>query len=146
MKGLILKISAIVFIAFLGMSGLYAQDTQDLVQQCASKAGDDATYLKDFVVKLDGAPNGSRSPMYRQSLALRKNITYRFSLCNKKSSEGEAVLRVYDQANLILSTWYPASGKEYNIINFQCKKSGVYTVVISFKEGKQGEAVGVVLC
>ena len=87
MKGIILKISAIVFIAFLGMSGLLAQDTQDLVQQCASSAGDDATYLKDFVVKLDGASTGSRPPMYRQSLALRKNITYRFSLCNMENSD-----------------------------------------------------------
>ncbi len=143
MKGFILKILAIVFVAFLGIAELKAQDTQDLIQQCASSAGDDATYLKDFVVKLDGASSGSRPPMYRQSLALRKNITYRFSICNKENSEGEAVLRVYDQANLILSTWYPASGKEYNIINFQCKKSGVYTIVISFKDGKQGEAVGV---
>ena len=143
MKGVLIKISGILFFAFLAMTTLYSQDTPDLVQKCANSAGDDATYLKDFVVKLDGASSDNRPPMFRQSLALRKNVTYRFSLCNMDNSEGEAILRVYDQAKLILSTWYPASGKEYNIINFQCKKSGVYTIVISFKEGKEGEAIGV---
>ena len=143
MKGILIKISGILFIAFLAMTTLSAQDTQDLVQKCASSAGDDATYLKDFVVKLDGASSDNRPPLFRQSLALRKNVTYRFSICNMDQSEGEAVLRVYDQAKLILSTWYPASGKEYKIINFACKKSGVYTIVISFKEGKQGEAIGI---
>lgn len=143
MKAALIKISGILFIAFLAMPTLSAQNTMDLVQKCASSAGDDATYLKDFVVKLDGVSSNNRPPIFRQSLALRKNITYRFSLCNMDNSEGEAVLRVYDQAKLILSTWYPASGKEYKIINFQCKKSGVYTIVISFKEGKEGEAIGV---
>lgn len=119
------------------------QDTQDLVHRCAMNAGEDATYLKDFVVKLDGATPGERPPIYRQSLALRKNVTYRFSLCNMEDSEGEAVLRVYDQAKQILSTYYPESGKEYKIINFQCKKSSIYTVMISFKEGKPGEAIGI---
>jgi hypothetical protein len=120
-----------------------AQDMQDLVHQCAMNAGEDATYLKDFVVKLDGAKSGERPPTYRQSLALRKNVTYRFSICNMENSEGEAVLRVYDQAKQILSTYYPESGKEYRIINFQCKKSGIYTVMINFKEGKPGEAIGI---
>lgn len=122
---------------------LAAQDMQDLVHQCAMNAGEDATYLKDFVVKLDGAKSGERPPIYRQSLALRKNVTYRFSICNMDNSEGEAVLRVYDQAKQILSTYYPESGKEYKIINFQCKKSGIYTVMINFKEGKPGEAIGI---
>jgi hypothetical protein len=120
-----------------------SQDVQDLVQQCAVNAGDDATYLKDFIVKLDAAEPEQRPPVYRQSLALRKNVMYRFSLCNMDNSEGEAVLRVYDQAKLILSTYYPATGKEYSAINFACKKSGIYTVVISFKEGKAGEAIGI---
>ena len=125
------------------MSNAKTQDVQDLVQKCSVAAGDDATYLKDFVVNLNAVGSDNRPPLYRQSLALRKNVTYRFSVCNMEESEGEAVLRVYDQANMILSTWYPDSGKEYNIINFKCMKSGVYTVVISFKEGKKGEAIGI---
>jgi len=134
----------VIMLLFSGLSIPSAgQDMENLIQQCAVSAGDDATYLKDFIVKLDAATPGERPPLFRQSLALRKNVMYRFSVCNLDNSEGEAILRVYDQAKLILSTYYPATGKEYRAINFDCKKSGIYTVVISFKEGKAGEAIGI---
>lgn len=134
---------ALIFLAGILVAPSKAQNMQDLVQQCAMNAGDDATYLKDFIVKLDGAMPEQRPPVYRQSLALRKNVSYRFSICNMDNSEGEAVLRLYDQSKQILSTYYPQTGKEYNIVNFQCKKSGIYTIMISFKEGKAGEAIGI---
>jgi hypothetical protein len=134
----------IIFISlFASITISQGQDIQDLIRQCAFNAGEDATYLKDFVVKLDAARPGTKPPVYRQSLALRKNVIYRFSICNLESSDGEAVLRVYDEANMILSTWYPESGKEYKSINFLCKKSGIYTIIINFKEGKAGEAIGI---
>ncbi len=135
----------IIFVcaALIFSAPLAAQDLQDRVQECAMSAGEDATYLKDFVVKLGEAQPGQRPPVYRQSLALRKNVTYRFSICNMENSPGEAVLRIYDQANQILSTYYPETGKEYRIVNFQCKKSAVYTIMISFKDGKAGEAIGI---
>lgn len=143
MKSRILKISGLLLIVMFAMTSLFAQDMQDLVHKCSVSAGTDATYLKDFIVKLNAAGSDNRPPMFRQSLALRKNVTYRFSVCNMDESEGEAVMRVYDQTKLILSTWYPDTGKEYNIINFKCMKSGVYTIVINFKEGKKGEAIGI---
>jgi len=120
-----------------------SQNVEESVQQCALNAGPDASYLKDFVVKLDGMKPNERPPVFRTTLVLRKNVTYRFSLCNLNNSEGEAVLRLYDEANMLASTYYPETGKEYKSINFTCKKSGVYTVMINFKEGRAGEAVGI---
>jgi hypothetical protein len=121
----------------------FAQDLADDVQKCALSAGKDATYLKDFVVKLDAAALNEKPPVFRTSLALRKGVIYRFSICDGESSEGEAVLRLYDQSNLLLSTFYPETGKEYKSISFACQKSAAYTVVISFKEGKKGDAIGI---
>jgi len=136
----------IFLLMFIAGGNLTAQDAAgEVVQKCMLSAGDGVTYLSDFIVKLDGAPENGRPPVYRKSLALRKNVTYRFTICDMEDSEGEAVLRLYDNARLILSSFYPATGKEYNVINFQCKKTGVYTVMISFKEGKPGGAVGVLL-
>ena len=143
MKNLSIKILFILSFGVTFFHNAYAQEMNEIVQKCALSAGDDVTYLKDFIVSLDAAKKDGRPPIYRQSLALRKNVIYRFSICNMDESEGEAVLRLYDQSKLTLSTWYPESGKEYKSINFQCKKSGVYTIVISFKEGKKGEAVGI---
>ncbi len=135
----------ILIVAFISCCSprVFSQDFQTKVHKCALNAGPDATYLKDFVVRLDAARPSQPPPVFRQSLALRKNVTYRFSLCNQDESDGEAVLRVYDNTTLILSTWYPESGKEYHSINFECRKSGIYTVMISFKEGKAGEAIGI---
>jgi hypothetical protein len=135
---------------FFIISGLFmasgiclAQDPGTDVQKCALSAGNNVIYLKDFVVKLDAALPNQKPPVYRSALALRKGVIYRFSICNGDFSEGEAVLRLYDDSNLLLSTYYPESGKEYKSINFLCQKSSAYTVIISFKDGKKGYAVGI---
>jgi hypothetical protein len=129
--------------AVFSQSNCFAQDLEDNVQKCALSAGKDVTYLKDFVVKLDAVAVNQKPPVFRTSLALRKGVIYRFSICNGDFSEGEAVLRLYDQSNLLLSTFYPETGKEYKSISFACQKSAAYTVVISFKDGKKGEAIGI---
>lgn len=135
---------SILFVGIFGLNRVVtAQDIQDDIHKCAMNAGEGATYLKDFVVKLQGVSPHMRQPVYRQSLALRKNVTYRFSICNLDNSEGEAILRVYDGANLILSSYYPDTNKIFNLVNFTCQKSGIYTIMISFKEGKPGEAISV---
>jgi hypothetical protein len=139
-----------IYIYLFLLSGIFgpqyfcaAQDLEGNIQKCVLTAGKDVTYLKDFVVHLDAAPPNQKPPVFRTSLALRKGVIYRFSICNDDSSEGEAVLRLYDQANLLLSTFYPETGKEYKSISFACQKSAAYTVVISFKEGKKGDAIGI---
>ena len=119
------------------------QNIQDKVQSCAASAGSDATYLKDFVVKLEGLKPNERPPLFRTTLVLRKGVIYRFSLCNIDNSQGESVLRLYDETSMLASTFYPDTGKEYSSINFACQKSGVYTVMINFKDGKPGEAIGI---
>jgi len=129
--------------ALISVDNIIAQDLDGDIQKCALTAGNDVTYLKDFVVKLDAAPVNQKPPVFRTSLALRKGVIYRFSVCNGDYSDGEAVLRLYDEANLLLSTFYPETGKEYKSISFLCQKSAAYTVVISFKEGKKGNAVGI---
>lgn len=139
----------VLFFIFLisGLSGSLAvcnaQDLNADVQKCALAAGNDVTYLKDFIVSLEAADPSQKPPVFRTSLALRKGVIYRFSICNDEYSEGEAVLRLYDQSNLLLSTFYPETGKEYKSISFACQKSAAYTVVISFKDGKKGTAIGI---
>ena len=122
---------------------LIAQDIQDEIRNCALNTGSDATYLKDFVVKLEGVKPNQKPPVFRTTLALRKGVVYRLSVCNNKNSEGQAVLRLYDESVLLLSSFNPETGKEYKAVNFDCKKSGAYTIVISIKEGKPGDAIGI---
>ncbi len=115
-------------------------DRKERVQDCAGKSGDGAIYLKEFVVSLPKAEKGDRPPMYRQAVILRGNNIYRFNTCNDK---GQAIIRVYDSSNMLVSTFDPKTNKEYNPINFLCRKTGQYNIIITIRDGKAGEAVGI---
>jgi hypothetical protein len=125
---------------FLGATAFLPQDTSDEVMDCADKAGESAVYLKDFQVELPAAEPGERPPMFRQALVLRGNNIYRFNLCNQ---QGEAVIRIYDSSRMLLSSYDAASGEEFNPIQFLCQKTGPYNIVITFKNGTAGEAIGI---
>ncbi len=120
-----------------------SQDNVELVAQCAASAGNNVTYLKDFIVKLDAGTPGGKPPSAKFSMVLSKNTQYRFSVCTAPDSEGEAVLQLFDMNVLQGSTYISATGKEFPFFDFKCQKTGVYHVFIFFKEGKPGDAVGI---
>jgi hypothetical protein len=115
-------------------------DRKERVQECASRSGEGAIYLKEFVVSLDKAEKDQKPPMYRQSVILRGNNIYRFNLCNEK---GKAVIRIYDTSNMLLSSYNSKTKKEYDPINFLCRKTGQYLIVMTEQSGKAIEAVGI---
>lgn len=115
-------------------------DRKERVRECATQAGEGAIYLKEFVVSLPKAEKGERPPIYRQAVILRGNNIYRFNLCNEK---GKAIIRVYDSSNMLLSSYDQKTDKEFNPINFLCRKTSQYNIVITFRDGKAGEAIGI---
>jgi hypothetical protein len=130
----------IVLLFLLPMLSMTMDERKERVQDCASRSGEGAIYLKEFVVSLEKSDKGKPPQMYRQAVVLRGNNIYRFNLCNKK---GKGVLRVYDNANLLLSSYNAKSQKEYDPINFLCRKTGQYNIIITFQDGKAGDAVGI---
>ena len=138
------RIATLLFIGlFLGTIGsLSAQSPSEMVAICANQVGDDATYLKDFHVKLGVAVEG-RPQVARYPLVLSSNTVYRFSICDMESSEGKGVIKLYDGNNLIFSSISNETKEEINPFNFICRKTGIYHVLISFQDGKPGEAVGI---
>jgi hypothetical protein len=133
----------LIFLSLLFTTAkFYAQENVELVAQCAASAGD-VTYLKDFIVKLDAGVPGGNPPSAKFSMVLSKSTQYRFSICTAPDSDGEAILQLFDMNVLQGSTYISATGKEFPFFDFKCQKTGVYHVFISFKEGKPGEAVGI---
>lgn len=116
----------------------YAQTEDDLVEICAMIAGD-ATFLKDFKIRLDA---GDPPPTQRFSVILKKGIKYRFSVCNSKDMEGKVVLQLLDNNRLLATTYVVASGKDYPSIDYVCTKTGAYHLFFNFRDGKPGLAVG----
>ena len=117
-----------------------AQTEEELVQICGTIAGD-ATYLKDFKIKLDA---GDPPPVQRFSALLKKDVIYRFSVCNSKDYEGKVVLNLLDNNRLLASTYVIASGKDYPSIDWVCSKTGAYHLFFQFRDGKSGMAVGLI--
>jgi hypothetical protein len=122
---------------------LFSQFNPGFIEQCATNCGKDATYLKDFQVVLNAALPEQVPPVARYPLVLSKNNIYRFSLCIPEDSPGKAILQLFDSNKLIFSSYNKDTGEEFNPFNFLCQKTGIYHVFISFREGKEGHAVGI---
>ena len=135
----ILKPFRAILFAILTLS-MVQSNRDERVQACAEKAGEDAIYLKEFVVSLPRAEKDKAPPVYRQAIILRGNNIYRFNLCNDK---GQAIIRIYDSSNMLISSYDSRQDKDYDPINFLCRKTGQYTILINFKDGKAGEAIGI---
>lgn len=139
----IIIVFLIGFLVFSFKNEVNAQCNEQLVNNCALSVGDNATYLKDFKVKLKKAKRNSPPPVARFSVVLNKGTHYRFTLCNANDYEGEGVIQLYDAQRLLGSTINMKTGQEYKSFDFLCKKSAIYQVFISFKGGKEGCCVGI---
>ena len=84
---------------------LFAQIEGTFIEQCATNAGEDATYLKDFIVILGEPQPNQRPPVARYPLVLSKNNIYRFSVCTTPNSKGKAIIELYESNKLIYSFW-----------------------------------------
>ena len=145
MKGLRLFNVSLVVLVFtmFSMGGLQAQEKDKLVSLCVQESGDDAAYLKDYVVKLPKATSKDKVPVAKHTLVLVKNTHYRFTVCNSEKYPGKGIIKIYDTKGMIASNFDSKKNKVYNSIDFICKKTGPYTVFISFKDGEQGMAVSI---
>jgi len=119
-----------------------AQDTSELVGKCVLDIGNNTTYLKDYVVKLPETNSQENIPTHKNTAILLKNSHYRLTVCNSEDSEGQGIIQLYNNGKKVGSSIAP-SGKIYSSFDFPCNKTGSYQIWISFKDGKEGFAVGI---
>ena len=132
-----------LFAALFFSQSVKAQTEAQKVELCTKAAGG-ATLLNSFPVQLPAANDGQRAPVFRTTLAMRKGNCYRFTICTDEESAGEAIMQVYEEGKLLLSTYLPETGKMYPYVDLECNKMSKYTIMISFKDGREGSAVGIV--
>lgn len=132
----------VFLIAFFISPRLSGQDISKDVQNCALNAGKDAIYLQDF--KVDKSKFGSDGNVpVKFTMLLKKNVRYRFTACKSSSFTGKLALKLYDESQLMGTTYNPATGKEYPGFDFVCTKTGVYHLFIEFPDGTPGEAAAI---
>jgi hypothetical protein len=140
MKKFIIALSLLLTIGLLS----FGQASDPLASKCAISAGDDAKYVKDFIVKL-GKGDAKGELRFKAPCSLWKNTKYRFTMCNSQDSKGQLILSIKDEANkTIISSYDPKTGKVYPYFDFVCNKSGKYMLNYDFTDGQQGSGVGVV--
>ena len=142
MKKIFFFTSLLFTVAFFSQS-VKAQTEAQRIDLCTKMTGG-ATFLESYTIQLDGAKSGERAPIYRHALAMRKGNRYRFTVCADEESSDEAVLKLYDEAKLMGSSFNPETGKDYQSFDFDCNKTAIYVIFVSFKNGKEGSAVAVV--
>lgn len=131
------------FLLAFPVVSLFSQPQDVLIDMCANRSGDDATYLKDFIVQLDAANPGEKAPIAKFSMVLSKGTLYRFTVCNSEDSDGEAIIRLFSTSSLIGTNLDSASGEIFEAFDFECNVTGVYHVFISFQDGRAGDAIGI---
>ncbi|MDR0814876.1 MAG: hypothetical protein LBN37_03890 [Bacteroidales bacterium] len=137
-------------VLFLGMifslalvaQSVKAQTETQRIDLCVKAAGD-VKFLYDYPTQLAAAAVGEKAPVFRQAIALRKGNRYRFTICTDEESAGEGVLQVFDENKPVGSSFNPETGREYQSFDFDCQKTAFYVMFISFKDGKEGSAVGI---
>ncbi len=135
----------IILVTFLFSMVLlsHGQITDPLISSCATNAGANARYLKDFRIQL-GKTNNPTEPRYKANMSLWKNTKYRFTMCNADNSKGQLILTIRDEAKKLVVSSQDKSGKIFSFVDFECQKSGIYLISYDFTDGQQGSGVGVV--
>lgn len=134
-----IKILFAIFVLW-GVTNTYAQ-SDELVNVCALGVGKNATYMKDFKVKLSGA-SGVEPPSAKFNIIMNKGTVYKLTVCNAEGYAGEAVVTLKENAKVLGSNLKP-DGSFVEAVGFQCTKTGMYSINISFKGGKEGAAVAI---
>lgn len=122
---------------------LHGQCNSELVEQAIAESGTDAVFVRDFRIKLKRGTPKKPAPVGRYNVYLRNNTMYRFNVLSDKSLEGEGILQLYDRNELLGSSLNFAQNTDKHFFDYYCDHSAIYTVLMSFKEGKEGCAVGV---
>ena len=130
----------VLILLALTMISMVQGDRKKRVMDCASDAGEGAIFLKEFVVSLPRKDSDEPQPMYREPVLLRGNNVYRFNICNDK---GRAIISLYDNSRMFISSYQAGTNRNYNPINFLCRKTGTYYIVVTFKNGRAGETVAI---
>lgn len=139
-RGLLFYLLAFSFVLFLFPLNVSGQTEDELLDICGALSGPDATYLRDYKIRLEA---GDPPPVQRYPVVLKKGNKYRFAIASSRDFDGVLKLELYDSNRLMATTYNAATGSDYPTIDWVCTKTGAYHLFYSFKEGKAGMGVSV---
>jgi hypothetical protein len=130
----------LVMLLSLSMAG-HAQCSDDVYELTLSETGRDVVLVRDFKIKLDEGNKRNPNPVSKYNVLMQEGLTYRFSVATYKNAPTEPILQLFDKNELLGESGKPEKNQNTKKLDFLCKHSGKYQVVISFG-GKGGCAIG----
>lgn len=134
---------SLTFCLLLVNSAVPAQCNNELVEIAMAESGTDAVYLDEFKVKFTGNRKAKPAPVARFNTMLNEGKLYRFTVANAREYEGRAILQLYRSNILIGSTYDPVASDDSQTFDYLCESTGFYRILMSFIDGKEGCAAGV---
>ena len=132
-----------MFFLIVQAYNMNAQCNEKLVIEAASKSGSNAVFMRDFRVHLAEGNIKNPVPYKKISVFLNKQVLYRFTVADSKEYSGRMLLQLYNKGELLGSTFEFENNNHVESFNFLCSRSGMYQVLLSFIDGKEGCGVGV---
>lgn len=136
------KYILILLVISLFSGSSYAQCNDKLVEIAIDSIGENATYIQNFKARLK-KDKKNKGIIASFSIVLNAGTYYRFNVESASEFQGEAVLQLYEGTNLIGTTYDYTRDKDYKKFDMICKSTANYKVQISFKDGKEGCAAGI---
>ncbi|HON18975.1 MAG TPA: hypothetical protein PK990_07385 [Salinivirgaceae bacterium] len=93
-----------------------------------------ATYLRDFKISLP-EKSGRKIPVEELSMIMNKGSRYRFVAQGDPTRPGNPVVIIYDNFQEYVNA---ENGTQTVIFEFECTKTQVYNIQVSFQNGKDG--------
>jgi hypothetical protein len=97
-------------------------------------------FLRRFEFELTKLSKNFEDNEFYLALIFNRGIKYKFSIANKSDRKGDdAIVELHDGEKLVGSNM--AGTKYFSQFFFQCNKTGLYKVIIKFKNKKIGSCI-----
>ena len=133
----------------LSLLGAFALMSQPIHAQCnddllakAAESLNGFMYVKDLKVYFKKTKKG-RSPLSaKYSLVLNKGTKYKLISANAKEMEGKLVYKLFGPSGtMVLTNYNQQTGALYDVVDYTCRASGLYYLVVNFTDGEEGCAI-----
>lgn len=127
-----------LFLLFITVHS-YGQCGNELKREAYEKISG-GTYLKDFRIRFEDS--SKKSPDKEEfTIMLYKGVRYRIVIKNDDTKPGEAVIKLYDDFKIYVSSFDEASATHHNVLEFYCQKTQAYYLSGHFNDGIKGCAI-----
>jgi len=129
-------ISLMVLFSMFSLAG-HAQkcDSEALLKQALKEMGS-GQYIKDFKVELIKDKKDMKTGFVKYSVVLQSRSQYKFNVADAPNNPEKVIMQLYYKDKLLVSNF--EEGKHYKSCQFICGKTGVYSLVFSYKGGAEG--------